>query len=131
MKSSKNIQRILFATIMLLAITEISYGQGFTGLQHFRSEVQAETIAFDWSLEESRNVKAFGLERAGSDLQFETIGTVVVRPTHHASSTYRFVDQHPLAGAAFYRLKVMDHAGNVHYCKVISQVATASTQTGR
>ena len=131
MKLVKNTHHIFLATIMLLAIVSTGYSQSTTELQHFRSEVQGEAIAFDWSLAKSSNVKAFGVERAGADLQFETIGTVVVRPTRQASSTYRFTDTSPLSGAAFYRLKVMDHAGNVQYCKVISQAVMASTQTGR
>ena len=132
MKLVKNTQRLFLAMVAILAVTQVGCCQDAIEVQHFRSEVQGNTIVFNWSLStESQNVKAFGLERAGADLQFETIGTVAVRPTHSSSSTFHFTDQHPMNGAAFYRLKVMDTAGNVHYCKVISQAATAATQTGR
>ena len=124
-------QNILFTAIAVLAVVQAGYSQATIELQRFRSEVQGETIAFDWSIAEGSHVKAFGVERAGADLQFETIGTVLVRPTHRASTTYSFTDQHPLNGAAFYRLKVMDTSGNVQYCKVVSQALMASASTGR
>ena len=131
MKSTKFAQGLLFTTMMVLALVKIGYSQSATELQHFQSEVRGKTIAFDWSLADCGNIKAFGLERAGADLQFETIGTVLVRPTHRASSVFYFTDQQPLNGAAFYRLKIMDKAGNVQYCKVISQTLTASNTMGR
>lgn len=112
--------------LLVMIIGRTGYAQTTTELLHFRSEVQGTTVAFDWSVIESSNIQAFGLERAGRDLRFETVGTVAVRPTHQASATYRFTDQHPLDGVAFYRLKITDHAGNVQYCKVVSQATTAS-----
>ena len=131
MKLVKSTQRIFVATIITLAVAQAGYGQSITELQHFQSAVRGNTIAFDWSLVQGDHVKAFGVERAGADFRFETIGTVTVRPTHQSSSTYRFTDQSPLSGAAFYRLKIMDHDGNVEYCKVISQAVTAPSPTGR
>ena len=131
MKLVKNMQRLFLVVTVTLMVANASHGQSANELQHFRSEVQNNTIAFNWSLAELSDVKAFGLERAGADFRFETIGTVVVRPTHRASFTYRFTDQNPLSGAAFYRLKIIDYDGNVEYCKVISQTATAPTYSGR
>ncbi len=127
MTLAKFTQSILFTTTVVLTVITTGYSQRAAELQHFQSEVRGETIAFDWSLTDVADVQAFGLERAGADLQFKTIGTVLVRPTHHASSAFHFTDQQPLTGAAFYRLKIMDKVGNVRYCKVVSQALTAST----
>lgn len=131
MKLAKFTRVVLFTAAMVLAFVKTGYSQSTVALQHFQSEVQGETIAFDWSLTNVADVQSFGLERAGADLQFETIGTVPVRPTHRTSSAFHFTDQQPLNGVAVYRLKIIDKAGNVQYCKVISQTLTASTTIGR
>ena len=131
MKLVKSIRFFLAVAVMVLAISEVSYAQQTATLHHFQSEVQGNTIAFDWSVANGDQVKSFGLERAGADFRFETVGTVTVRPTHRASSTYRFTDAKPLSGAAFYRLKITDHHGNVAYCKIVSQTAAPAYPAGR
>lgn len=131
MKAVKFIRNTLFSMITLVGVGHFATAQSTTEVLHFRSETQGTSIAFDWSVAESDGIRAFGVERAGADLRFETIGTVAVRPARSEATTYRFTDSQPLAEAAFYRLKVMDHTGNVQYCKVIGQSMTASAGRGR
>lgn len=131
MRLITNTQRIFLSAAFMTVFAIVGYGQGTIELQHFRSEVQGKTIAFDWALSEVNDIKAFGIERAGEDFQFQTIGTIMAGPKQGASTTYQFTDQSPLSGAAFYRLKIMNHRGDVYYCKVISQEAAPLVQTGR
>lgn len=131
MKAIKFVRNALFVTMTLTGASNFVAAQSTTEVLHFRSEAQGKVITFDWSVAENDGIRAFGVERAGADLRFETIGTVAVRPTERTSATYRFTDSQPLAGAAFYRLKVMNHTGNVQYCKVIGQTTMTSANRSR
>lgn len=117
--------------LILVAISTISYGQTAPQLIYFQSEVQEETIAFNWSVSEQSAVKSFGLERAGADMQFKIVGTVLAQSDQNAEVTYRLADQNPLPGVAFYRLKIVNQAGDIAYCKVVSHQMTSSVEVGR
>ena len=130
MKLTKSVQYLVLTTIIALGAAYTSYGQTVSGLHHFQSEVQGNTVAFDWSVAEDELVQTFEIERAGTDFLFETIGTIEARAPQ-ASVTYRFTDQQPLPGVAFYRLKIIDQAGNVYYCKVLSQKVNELAQASR
>lgn len=117
--------------LILVAATTLSYGQTIPQLKHFQSEVQGEAIAFNWSVSAQSTVQSFGLERAGTDMQFKSVGTVSARSDQNAEATYRLADQNPLSGVAFYRLKVIDQAGNTAYGKVVSHQINSAVEVGR
>lgn len=118
-------------SLVLVAAATISYGQTIPQLIHFQSEVQGEVIAFNWSVSAQRAVQSFGLERAGTDMQFKTIGILPAQTNQNAESTYRLADQNPLSGVAFYRLKIVNQAGDIAYCKVVSHRIAPAVEVGR
>ncbi len=117
-------------TLILVAAATISYGQTIPQLMRFQSEVQGEAIAFNWSVAEQNAVQSFGLERAGTDMQFKTVGTVSAQD-QNAEATYRLTDQNPLPGVAFYRLKVVNQTGDIAYGKVVSHRIDVAVEVGR
>ena len=118
-------------TLILVAAATISYGQTTPQLIHFQSEVQGEVIAFNWSVAAPGAVQSFGLERAGADMQFKSVGIVSAQSNQSAEATYRLADQNPLPGVAFYRLKVVNQAGDIAYCKVVSHRIASAVEVGR
>ncbi len=119
-----------FALVLVAAAT-ISYGQSIPQLTAFQSEVQGEAIAFNWSVAAPSAVQSFGLERAGADMQFKSVGTVSAQSGQKTEATYRLADQNPLPGVAFYRLKVVNQAGDTAYGKVVSHRIAPAVEVGR
>ena len=117
--------------LVLVAVSTVSYGQSIPQLTAFQSEVQGEAIAFNWSVAAQSAVQSFGLERAGADLQFKSVGTVSAQSGQKTEASYRLADQNPLPGVAFYRLMVVDQAGNIAYGKVVSQRVAPAVEVGR
>lgn len=131
MKIISFLRNTLLIALTLVTVSTIGYGQVTPQLLHFQSEVKGQTIAFDWSVSEQNAVKYFGLERAGTDMQFKTVGTVEAQPNQDSKSTYRLTDQEPLPGVAFYRLKVVNRTGDTAYCKVVSHQMASAVEVGR
>lgn len=118
----------LLVALFPVAVATTAYAQTSPELLHFRSAVKGQTIDFNWSVSEQSAVQSFGLERAGADMQFKTVGTV---PAQDAEASYRLIDQQPLPGVAFYRLRVVNQSGDVAYCKVVSHRTATATDVGR
>ena len=131
MRLVQSFRQVVLSTVLAMGSMQASYSQSQIELHHFQSEVQGETVLFNWSVMDASLVRTFEIERAGADFQFETIGTVVVRPTPRSSSIFRLIDQRPLPGPAFYRLKIVDQAGNVQCAKVLSQTVAAATHSSQ
>ena len=117
--------------LTLVASVTMSYGQTIPQLTHFQSEAQGEAIAFNWSVSAPSAVRSFGLERAGADMQFKTVGTVSAQSDQKTAATYRLTDQSPLLGVAFYRLKIVNQAGDIAYGKVVSHRISSAVEVGR
>lgn len=131
MKIISFLRNTLLIALTLAAVSTIGYGQATPQLLHFQSEVKGQTIAFNWSVSEQSAVKSFGLERAGTDMQFKTVGSVSAQANQKRESTYQLADQNPLSGVAFYRLKVVNQAGDTIYGKVVSHQMNAAVEVGR
>ena len=125
------LQNTLLTALFVMTASFVSYGQTSPELLHFGSEVRGQAVAFNWSVSAPHPVQSFDLERAGADLQFETVGTVSAEKSQRAEATYRFSDENPLPGVAFYRLKVVNQAGDIAYYKVVSHRMPATVEVGR
>ena len=125
------LRNTFFVVFALVTVSLTSYAQTSPELLHFQSKVTGQAIAFNWSVSEQGAVQSFGLERAGADMQFKTVGTVSAQSDQNAGATYRLADQNPLPGVAFYRLKIVDRTGDVAYGKVVSQQINAAVEVGR
>jgi hypothetical protein len=121
--------RSIVLSFALIAITVAGNAQSTPQLLNFQSSVQGEDITFEWAMADQKDVRSFGLERAGTDMQFKAVGNVSANINQGA--TYRLTDQEPLSGVAFYRLKIVSNEGNVTYCKVISHQMASAVEVGR
>lgn len=68
-------------------------------------------VKLDWDAASDNEHSHFEIERSASQQNFTVIGKV--------ESPYTFLDQHPLTGINYYRIKAVDKDGNYQYSKII------------
>ena len=78
-----------------------------------------------WQYGPNDDLDSFYVERSINDLSFANLATI--NKNESLSTTYQFIDQHPLNGINFYRLKIFTKGSNSFYSIVIS-VNNASNQ---
>ncbi len=60
------------------------------------------------------------VERSADGRQFEEIGRVAGAGTTYEPQDYRFVDERPLRGINYYRLRQVDYDGTTEYHRVVA-----------
>jgi hypothetical protein len=89
-------------------------------LTSIKAYEQNTSVHVDWTTEEESNMDRYEIERSADPQQFETIGTVLPYNNNSGlTSSYTFIDQHPLNGISYYRLKMMENTGAVKYSKIV------------
>jgi hypothetical protein len=84
-------------------------------LLSFRGKTQNKVNELSWATASEVNNRYFSIERAGADLLWEQIEVVNGAGTTNQTHWYRFVDQMPLEGVNYYRLKQIDQNGHANY----------------
>jgi len=87
----------------------------FFNATSFDREVQLR-----WSTSSERNNDYFSLERSSDDLNFSSIGELEGAGTKKTKTTYKFIDEEPLTGNSYYRLKQVDFDGSFDYSEIVS-----------
>ncbi|MBL7814656.1 MAG: CHRD domain-containing protein [Saprospiraceae bacterium] len=88
-----------------------------TELTQFNGSTEGGKNSFTWTTTNETKSYAFDIERGTDGKSFTKIAQVKAqgKPT-----TYTFVDDKPLNGANYYRLKLMDNDQNFNFSKVVS-----------
>lgn len=84
----------------------------------FEAELVFDQVFLDWSTATEINNDYFTLERSVDGKNFETIGIEAGAGFSKRRLDYRFVDQEPLSGRSFYRLKQTDFDGTFTYSAI-------------
>ena len=79
----------------------------------FEAKPTAEDVELRWQLEEGSESQLF-VQRAGMDMQFETIGNL------KSAKTNQFTDDQPQKGFSFYRLATQHPDGTIIYHKTVT-----------
>jgi hypothetical protein len=74
----------------------------------------AASILLRWATASEQQNSHFAIERSGDGVHYETIGGVPASVGVNGAFTYSFVDNAPLNGINYYRLKQYDLDGNEH-----------------
>jgi len=80
----------------------------------FDVKKENNTAVAEWKTTVERN-SYFNIERSADNLHFLTVGKIIGRGNTNGSQQYRFVDQQPLSGTNYYRLKQVAINGNFGY----------------
>ncbi|MCY7410821.1 MAG: T9SS type A sorting domain-containing protein [Chitinophagales bacterium] len=89
-------------------------------LVYFSAACSKQTVELDWSTASELNNDYYVLERSSDNLHFASIGTVDAAGNSSSAKNYSFIDQNPLMGGAYYRLKQVDFNGSSTFSKVQS-----------
>ncbi len=84
-------------------------------LLYFRSQINAQGVQLEWASVKEWNFSHYTVERSENGRDFTAIHDEFVSGESTTLKTYRFLDQRPVYGANYYRLKTTDIDGTVEY----------------
>lgn len=85
-----------------------------------KSGLEAKAVKLEWATASERNSSHFEVERSTNGLAFERIGLVLSNNFSSQRINYSFLDDQPLAGTSYYRLRQVDLDGAFAYSKVVT-----------
>ena len=86
----------------------------------FRGEVAGQNIRLMWETDNETNTDYFILERSPDRVRFDSLVRVEAAGNSSTTSSYAYLDSHPLPDTSYYRLKVMFTNGNFFYSDSIA-----------
>ncbi|HTS43870.1 MAG TPA: T9SS type A sorting domain-containing protein [Puia sp.] len=95
-------------------------------LTKFYATLDGKLVDLSWQTTVEINSDHFSIERSADEGNWESIGTVAAKGYSDIQVTYSFVDQSPLVGANYYRLKMVDKDGRYKYSDIVGVRGAAS-----
>mgnify|MGYP003617041543 CR=1 FL=1 len=86
----------------------------------FNAQAKNKTTNISFSTASETNNDYFTIERSGDGRSFESIGEIKGAGNSNQELSYEFVDENPLAGINFYRIKQTDFDGAYSYTEIRS-----------
>lgn len=101
-------------------------------LSDFTTSIKNGRNTLIWKTHSESNNDKFEVQRSGDGQNFETIATVYSKAENGNSNAvldYQYIDENPLSGINYYRLKQLDKDGsvNIHAVKSINNGLSAIT----
>ena len=76
-----------------------------------------ENIMVEWKVENESNIQEYQVEHSTDGIQFSTIGKMAA--SNNPESDYNYVDNAPVKGTNYYRIKSLDKNGNIQYSNIV------------
>ena len=89
-------------------------------LLFFNAQLHESIVDISWATASELNSDSFMLERASDGLNFVTIAQAGAAGYSNQLQNYSSIDNSPLPGLSYYRLKQIDYDGTETYSKVVS-----------
>lgn len=89
-------------------------------LLSFNAERVNKEVDLFWSTAMEINNDYFSLERSADAINFECLGHVDGAGNSQAQLNYTYIDENPLTGVSYYRLKQTDFNGNYKYSNIVA-----------
>lgn len=86
----------------------------------FEAEAQSDHVAITWLTQTERNSSYFEVERSRDGEHFAPIGSVEAAGVSLSRIDYSLLDQDPLEGRAYYRLRQVDRDGTFSFSNVVT-----------
>lgn len=87
-------------------------------LVDFSGNATGNKTALQWKTADEVNTAAFEIERSDNGINYTTIGTV--KAIGHSANSYTTIDEAPVTGINYYRLKMKDLDGQFKISRVIT-----------
>jgi hypothetical protein len=85
------------------------------------------TVLLQWQTIKANDITGFIIQRSSDGIAFSNIGYQAAINSNKTKIDYATVDQHPLKGINYYRLKILDDDGKVGFSKIIEVVVNYSS----
>lgn len=89
-------------------------------LSKFEAISYDHRVALYWETQSEKNSDYFAIERSEDGKNFEKIGTTAAAGASSFVRNYKFMDEQPLSGVSYYRLRQVDLDGNYTFSDVRS-----------
>ncbi len=89
-------------------------------LIHFDATLERDNVKLVWASASETNNDFYTIERSPNGLSFEPVGTVDGAGNSNSRIDYDYLDEKPLEGTSYYRLKQTDFNGEYEYFDVIA-----------
>ena len=86
-------------------------------------------ISIDWKVENEINIAKYEIERSANGLDFINVSSTTVKGGYNASNSYSWIDDDPLSGNNFYRIKSLDLDGSKKFSLIV-KIATDKRNAG-
>jgi len=90
----------------------------FVDLIEFQARKEGNGVTINWTTASEKDNDRFIIERSADGTIFKEIGSVPGRSNSSSELRYSFVDDNPLSGVSYYRLKILDLNGAVEYTRI-------------
>lgn len=80
--------------------------------------IEPEAVELTWQVASETGISAYVIERSGEGTHFEQIGTEPARGGGQQFASYRSVDEQPLMGVSYYRLRMETGDGQTVFSEV-------------
>ncbi|MEO6286678.1 MAG: T9SS type A sorting domain-containing protein [Dyadobacter sp.] len=94
-------------------------------LTYFKAEKSEENVMLSWETAWEKNSKEFIVERSADLKEFEAIGTLKAAGEATGRMQYEFIDDNPLTGANYYRLRMKDRDDSFSFSKTLDVITDA------
>jgi hypothetical protein len=91
-------------------------------LTYFKAEKSEDNVTLSWETAWEKNSKEFIVERSADLKDFQVIGTLKAAGEAKGRIQYEFIDDSPLAGASYYRLRMVDRDGSFSFSKTLDVI---------
>ncbi|WP_247232635.1 T9SS type A sorting domain-containing protein [Telluribacter sp. SYSU D00476] len=88
----------------------------------FRAQPTGDQVELAWETAWERNSKEFIVQRSTDLKEFDDIGRIAAAGDAQSRNQYSFIDNSPLPGVNYYRLRQVDHDGTYEYSKVVDAI---------
>ena len=88
-------------------------------LVSFTSSVINNTIGLNWITATELNNSGFDIEKSADNVNWNKVGFVSGNGTSTEVHSYSFIDQNPIVGKSYYRLKQVDFDGTFEYSNLV------------
>lgn len=95
-------------------------------LTEWKALLHKNSIMLQWTATEETHTTGYLVERSADGIQFEPISSLI--PAEHIYPfTYQLIDNEPLNGRNYYRLKIINADGSASWSKTIAAISPLST----
>lgn len=86
----------------------------------FKGEFEQSAVRLIWTTATEINNDYFAIQRSNNGLDFSTVGKVAGSGTSDSQIDYLYIDQNPMPGINYYRLKQVDFDGRADYSEIVT-----------